>query len=73
MMTKVTFLSITALCLAIQYSPILGAPGFDGHMRTKLDIMIQNLLGLNEQASTYHPHYTEIETLHSLVQQADGN
>ena len=73
MMRKVTFLGIIALCLAIQVSPILGAPGVDSHMRTKLDIMIQKLLGLNEQASAYHPHYNEMETLQSLVQQPDGN
>ena len=77
MMRKVIFLSIIALGLAILISPILGAPRFDRKVRTKLDIMIENLLGLNEQASTYHPHYTEMETLQPglqrLVQQADGN
>lgn len=72
-MRKITFLSITALCLTIHISPTLGAPGFDGHMRTKLDIMMQNLLDLTKQASVHYRHHTEMENLQSLVQQADGN
>lgn len=66
-------LIIAALCLATQISPILSAPEFDGYMKKKLDVLMQNLLGVNEQANIHHHHYTQMETFQNLVQQADGN
>ena len=71
---KTVVVTFSALCLVIQMLLSQAAPlDNDGHMNTKMNILMQELLNLQEQFDSGHQHDSvQQEMLQRTKSQSDG-